>query len=823
MKRQKRPPVGRGPMMVLTDALLLLLALVSTVFSVLTAYRLGLPDLPREGLWLLLAAAAVLAVLSTVLMSLPRYKLPLTLLALAGWGWGMWQLWEPVNWGGTALYCAVVNTIAAKIPGVAALVPIVELPDQAWPWLILLWLAVAGVIFALALAFLLCRMRWSLPVALLTLLPILPALCVTEAPAPIPMAGLIILWAVLLLTSPAGSRDPRGSARMRPMALLSSTLALALVLQNIPTSGTAQPQWAAQARADAFLWAGRLDLSGLFRSLNLSFWRGSGSTEYVNLTGGGAARTGKTDLKVYTDAPGKHYLRGWSADVYTGTRWEPLGRDAQRELDLILEGGEEPLLALGEAARRSSARPSYSSIYVPRDAFGEPSFMEVENVAAPGGCVYFPYALAELPEDLEADDAHLTRERGVWTHTLRFYPQWESAYYWEAFNGAPADDTMGEDVPRSYRDFVYDHQLQVPDETRQHLQDWLEEHAGDQLMGIFSPKEYLQIQTWMQEQISQSQYNGDAYFSFDWEELLPLRPWAEIQVSDQEAAQFQPYWTYAVIPLVTDLLAQTAAYDVDTSAPPAGEDYVNWFLNESHQGYCMHFATAGALLLRTLGVPARYVSGYVVNVPASGRAVVPDSAAHAWVEVYLDGVGWYPVDMTPGFQGEGMGENQDSDFAAGTAPAASAAPSAAPSAGPSASLPPSAAPSAAPSQAPDQADPDAPTVGIWAAPLLILALLALALLSHWGRLRLRRRRLDGPETNAAVLWAYTYHRQLIPWGGTESEELTALAGKARFSQHTLTEAERSQAKDLLSQEVRRLAQAMPRWKRLLFRILWGRP
>ncbi|MFQ7452488.1 MAG: transglutaminase-like domain-containing protein [Flavonifractor plautii] len=82
-----------------------------------------------------------------------------------------------------------------------------------------------------------------------------------------------------------------------------------------------------------------------------------------------------------------------------------------------------------------------------------------------------------------------------------------------------------------------------------------------------------------------------------------------------------------------------------------GEDFVAWFLTESHRGYCMHFASAAVLLLRSMGVPARYVSGFVADVPASGRVNVPDSAAHAWVEVYIDGYGWEPVEVTPSTPG----------------------------------------------------------------------------------------------------------------------------------------------------------------------------
>jgi hypothetical protein len=73
------------------------------------------------------------------------------------------------------------------------------------------------------------------------------------------------------------------------------------------------------------------------------------------------------------------------------------------------------------------------------------------------------------------------------------------------------------------------------------------------------------------------------------------------------------------------------------------------FLFEKKRGYCQYFATAAALLLRLEGIPARYVTGYVVqefNSPG-GYYVVRDADAHAWVEVLIPGKGWTEADPTP--------------------------------------------------------------------------------------------------------------------------------------------------------------------------------
>ena len=65
-------------------------------------------------------------------------------------------------------------------------------------------------------------------------------------------------------------------------------------------------------------------------------------------------------------------------------------------------------------------------------------------------------------------------------------------------------------------------------------------------------------------------------------------------------------------------------------------------------GYCEHYASTMAMLLRQDGIPARLVEGFLPGQldPATGRELIKTGAAHAWVEVYFPGVGWYPFDPT---------------------------------------------------------------------------------------------------------------------------------------------------------------------------------
>ncbi len=102
-------------------------------------------------------------------------------------------------------------------------------------------------------------------------------------------------------------------------------------------------------------------------------------------------------------------------------------------------------------------------------------------------------------------------------------------------------------------------------------------------------------------------------------------------------------------------------YSTNLDTLPVGADPIEYAMTESKEGYCMHFASAATLILKELGVPARYASGYVVRpsdfkwdstIPAN-KAEITDYAAHAWVEIYLDDIGWLPVEVTPGYTGGG--------------------------------------------------------------------------------------------------------------------------------------------------------------------------
>lgn len=826
----------------LTDGLLLFLTLASTAFGVVTAYRM---EVLSSVLW---AGCALLTPAALFLVHPPKYKLWPLLCAFVLWGWGLWRLWEPLVWGGTKLQCDVVNTIADKIPSVNRIFPVAELPPETWIRTETLWLLMVGCIYALVLAFLLSGIRRALPTILWMLLPILPAICVTEAPDSVPMMGMLSVWLTLILTSLTGSRDPNGTARLRPVVLLCVLAVLQGLCQYLPTQGTAQPLWAADLRDAVINEASRGDLSALLS--RWYGWAGMGSTEYMNLLGNAPAHTGRVALRIETNRGGKHYLRGWSADVYTGKRWEPLDRAARRELETIREEGTEPLLLLGEHQREMGT--------VGRET------MTVENVAAPGGCVYYPYVLAALPENAQfGDGSHLERTGPVWKHTVSFYPQLITdinlLYYDRYGRTVYARDGRGEEED-PYRDFVYANDLQVPGELRPILEKWLNEtlHSpvGEELWGrtvsdtlsILSLEDFARYiladqgyaeRLWEQWVADRETWIwGEAESSAFWQSYYLEGPSREdmdrVDLTGVDLEYYRRSYLSSTIDLVRMGLARTTHYDRDTPAPPANRDYVDWFLNESKQGYCMHYATAATLLLRTAGIPARYVSGYVAYAPYRlARTEVTDHAAHAWVEVYVDDVGWFPLEFTPGFQNGAMGDipTLEEEPAQTTAPTATAAPSATPthSRTPEEDEEEDETPDPTPTPSQEPEEQQGPGGGqggetpswIWYS-IGALLLAAGAALLRKCLLDRRRKKLRGEDTNAAVLYAYACHRRLKSWGGEEREELTALAEKARFSAHTLTLTERDRAAELFYAEKREVREKLPRWKRIFFHLFWGK-
>lgn len=109
---------------------------------------------------------------------------------------------------------------------------------------------------------------------------------------------------------------------------------------------------------------------------------------------------------------------------------------------------------------------------------------------------------------------------------------------------------------------------------------------------------------------------------------------------------------------IASLLRKKTTYSTKPGALPKGKDFAEYFFYENQKGYCMHYATTAALMLRMKEIPSRFVAGFVVwgsqfekNDDGTYEANVTGNNAHAWAEAYDPLAGWIPVETTPGYSG----------------------------------------------------------------------------------------------------------------------------------------------------------------------------
>ena len=321
-------------------------------------------------------------------------------------------------------------------------------------------------------------------------------------------------------------------------------------------------------------------------------------------------------------------------------------------------------------------------------------------------------------------------------------------------------------------------------------------------------------------------------------------PWLELPASTREAArQILLRQNLQTPEDILHYVQNCADYSLQTGRMPFGEgDFAIWFLEESETGYCVHFATAAAVLLRAAGYPARYVSGYVVQTQRNVRKIVTENLAHAWVE-YIDPNRmpfWQIMEATPGFTPEDPNIEPTTEPSQSTEPSTEPNPSTEPSTEPSQSTEPTqnttlpgnttpsqsvTRPSTEPTQDPSQ--PGAAVVDLswlWTA-LRYLGILAGVALVLWSQyvLRLRRRwKLQRTgHKNAQALARWQEIRRLGRLLKTPPpKELLELAEKARFSQHILTQEELLSLGQYLQQQ-RKAVQKLPIFQRIFLKLLWA--
>ncbi len=92
-------------------------------------------------------------------------------------------------------------------------------------------------------------------------------------------------------------------------------------------------------------------------------------------------------------------------------------------------------------------------------------------------------------------------------------------------------------------------------------------------------------------------------------------------------------------------------YTLHVPMPPVNSDIADYFIFDLQKGYCDYYATSMVVLARAAGLPARLVIGYASGTydVANARYVVTEADAHAWPEIYFEGIGWVEFEPTGGY------------------------------------------------------------------------------------------------------------------------------------------------------------------------------
>lgn len=141
-----------------------------------------------------------------------------------------------------------------------------------------------------------------------------------------------------------------------------------------------------------------------------------------------------------------------------------------------------------------------------------------------------------------------------------------------------------------------------------------------------------------------------------------MEAYAAIKAAQRDSIKATTYiYRHQLTMEIIDWLIENTEYTLEPTAEADPTlDGIENFLTVQKQGYCVQYASAVALMLRQCGIPARYVEGYVGSDFIYNRnsfrddvsrysSYVKDSDAHAWVEVWFDGVGWIQYECTPAY------------------------------------------------------------------------------------------------------------------------------------------------------------------------------
>ncbi len=180
--------------------------------------------------------------------------------------------------------------------------------------------------------------------------------------------------------------------------------------------------------------------------------------------------------------------------------------------------------------------------------------------------------------------------------------------------------------------------------------------TGSKYAAYYYPYEYLLDSGVKTGKLGSYSTAEKSYRDFVYNEYLALPDSSKTYMNGIIAQKGWTKNTANIIRMVASYIANSAAYDLEYNRALDSESdvYVS-FLRDYKTGVCQHYAGAATLLYRALGIPARYTVGYTAQTKENEAVIVKSGNAHAWVEIYLDGIGWTYVEVTGGDGTNGIG------------------------------------------------------------------------------------------------------------------------------------------------------------------------
>lgn len=307
-------------------------------------------------------------------------------------------------------------------------------------------------------------------------------------------------------------------------------------------------------------------------------------------------RKAQQALAVTMENPQQMYLRGFTGAVFTGDTWEPLDTQA-------LAKNKQLLYWLNLNAFNQNAQFDAAAAYAGLNQ----NTVTIQNIGACSYYRYVPFSLGKgtltMPENLNTDGVYGDGERS-YVYTVTVVTADEII---QVLNHLQTSDDPAvlqyRKAESGYRQFINHYYLQVPAEVNDLLQD-------------------------------------------QWDEIA-ARYGSANNLTQQQAQECTLVFLSRCFP------EEGTPKDMELPL-------------EMAEGTSFQYATVAAMTLRYFGIPARYAEGYVISQEMaagfeSGETMTVDSScAKAWVEVYQDGIGWIPMDLTPGI-GEILEDPESND------------------------------------------------------------------------------------------------------------------------------------------------------------------